>query len=129
MDFGYFLKLGAIDFKDLAVAQAAPPSWLPRKRHAAWNYLWTYEPPTITAVARQHQREAWEKSVEGVPIPEEVAATPGTAYLLRSINYRESDNLVALKVVSIDRDGSVILIWKLLATFDTPVATGPEPNA
>ena len=43
-----------------------------------------------------------------------------STYLLRSINYRSSDVLVAFKVVRIDSDGSAVLLWKLLQKYPKP---------
>ena len=41
-----------------------------------------------------------------------------TTYLLRSINYGESDVVVAFRVVRQDTDASVTIAWKLLKKFD-----------
>jgi hypothetical protein len=43
-----------------------------------------------------------------------------STYLLRSIVYGYSDVLVAFRVVRRDRDGSVILAWKLLNQYWAP---------
>jgi hypothetical protein len=43
-----------------------------------------------------------------------------SSYLLRSIDYSNSDVLVAFKVVRKDSDGSVILAWKLLKKYLVP---------
>jgi hypothetical protein len=40
--------------------------------------------------------------------------------VLRAINYRVSDVLVAFRVIRQDADGSMILLWKMLKTFPTP---------
>ncbi|HEX6187176.1 MAG TPA: hypothetical protein VFZ40_03780 [Pyrinomonadaceae bacterium] len=49
-------------------------------------------------------------------LPVEVNST----YLLRSISYGRSDLLVAYRVTRQDRDGSVILAWKLLKQYSEP---------
>jgi hypothetical protein len=46
-----------------------------------------------------------------------------STYLVRSINYSDSDVLVAFRVVRVDTDGSAILLWKSLATFAIPQIT------
>ena len=50
-----------------------------------------------------------------------------TTYLLRSINYGESDVLVALRVVRKDTDGSVIIVWKLLKKYSAPELVQNNP--
>jgi hypothetical protein len=52
-------------------------------------------------------------------------------YALRSVNYDRSDVLVAFRVVRKDFDGSIVILWKLLAKYPKPelqrnvaVATG-----
>ncbi len=42
-------------------------------------------------------------------------------YILRSISYNRFDVLVAFRVVRQDADGSVILVWKRLKEFPTPI--------
>jgi hypothetical protein len=49
-----------------------------------------------------------------------VPALVSTTYVLRSVNYRGSDVLVAVRVVRQDTDGSMILLWKLLKKFPKP---------
>jgi hypothetical protein len=44
----------------------------------------------------------------------------GATYILRSIDYSESDVLVAFRVVRRDTDGSVIIAWKLLRKYAVP---------
>lgn len=40
---------------------------------------------------------------------------------LRSINFREADTLVALKVYRKDADGSLIIFWKTIKNFEKPL--------
>ena len=44
----------------------------------------------------------------------------GSTYVVRSINYDESDVLVAFRVIRKDTDGSVVLLWKMLEEFPKP---------
>jgi hypothetical protein len=128
LDYGYFLNVGDIPFEDLARASLSPPPRLSSAKWVAWNHMWTYTPPTVTIDARRAQREARSKVFGGVSIAETAAAVAGTSYLLRSINYNASDLLVAIRIERLTSDGSAVLVWKILNTFDTPVATGPEPE-
>ncbi len=43
------------------------------------------------------------------------------SYVLRSIGIDKSDVLVALKIVRKDADGSLVLFWKNLKTYEKPV--------
>ena len=45
----------------------------------------------------------------------------GGIYVLRSVNYHASDTLVAFRVVRLDSDRSVIILWKLLKQYPTPI--------
>lgn len=47
-------------------------------------------------------------------------AVVGNTYALRSVNYHESDVLVAFRVVRKDTDGSIIVLWKMLKKYPKP---------
>jgi hypothetical protein len=49
-----------------------------------------------------------------------VRAEIGATYLVRSINFREADVLVAFKIVRQDEDGSLIIPWRLLEKYSVP---------
>jgi hypothetical protein len=49
-----------------------------------------------------------------------IAATVGRSYLLRSVAMDSYDILVGLRVVRAFDDGSIVLAYKLLKTFDVP---------
>jgi hypothetical protein len=53
-----------------------------------------------------------------------VPVQENSTYLLRSISYRTSDVLVALRLVRQDTDGSVIIAWKLLKSYSIPRLSG-----
>jgi hypothetical protein len=77
----------------------------------------------LREVAEEFRRGA----VQGKAIlKNEVTIRPGHGYLLRSIQPDEGDVLVLLRVEAVLPDRSVVLIWKLLTRFDTPVAIGPD---
>ena len=128
LDYGYFLNVGDVPFAELARATDRPPSSLPQAKRAAWDFMWTYSPPKVTIEVRRAQRDARNRVVENVSIAERAAAVPGNSYLLRSINFDTSDLLVALRAERLTSDGSIVVVWKILKTFDTPVASGPEPQ-
>ena len=54
-----------------------------------------------------------------------VPAIPGRAYALRAISFDEADILVVFQVLRKDIDGSLILLWKRIESFDKPVIQKP----
>jgi hypothetical protein len=57
---------------------------------------------------------------EGVPYLRRVDAVVNHTYLLRSIDYRTSDLLVAFRIVRISDDGALTIAWKILKEFSPP---------
>ena len=49
-----------------------------------------------------------------------LSASVGSTYVLRSVDYDNSDVLVAFRVIRKDSDGSVVLLWKMLQEFPKP---------
>ncbi len=71
--------------------------------------------------ARIEQRKSMQgASIGGVTYKERQPAKVNTTFVLRSINYSTSDVLVAFRVVRIDNDDSVTIVWKLLKKYPTP---------
>ena len=80
-----------------------------------------YKTPTEEPLARSEYRRLQQGAeLEGLPVRSRLQLKLNSTYLLRSINYRSSDVLVAFKVVRIDSDGSAVLLWKLLKKYETP---------
>ena len=108
-DFGFLTNLGnipleTIDLNTPAVAQ-----------------LMTYTPPTQTPEARQEYRRFGQGTeIEGISVKSRLPVKVHSTYLLRSVDYRDSDVLVAFNVVRKDSDGSVVILWKLLKKYPTP---------
>jgi hypothetical protein len=126
-NYGYFLRLGKVPIRQLLdSANVAPPSWLDQSRHQAWQYMWNYQPPRDIKEIRTHQSEAKHLVKGGVPVSETTPAITEEAYLLRSVQIDRWDILVAFQVVERSDDGAVVLVWKIVRAFDTPVATGKE---
>lgn len=59
-------------------------------------------------------------TVDGLSVKSRLPLKLHSTYVVRSINYDESDVLVAFKVVEIESDGSAIIRWKLLKKYPTP---------
>lgn len=85
-------------------------------------FLLAYNPPSEEAAVRQEGQTFRDagKTIDGVAYRSRLPVQVNATYLLRSISYRDSDVLVAFKVVRQDSDGSVIIAWKLLKKFPKP---------
>lgn len=80
-----------------------------------------YKPPRREAEARTEYRRFREGvTVNGQMYRSRIPIQVGATYALRSINYNESDVLVAFHVVRKDTDQSLIIAWKLLKRYGTP---------
>lgn len=84
------------------------------------GFLLNYKPPRNEAQARIEARKFWGFTVDGVRYQRRLPAEVNHTYLLRSINYDESDLLVAFRVVSKADDGGLTIAWKILKKFSTP---------
>jgi hypothetical protein len=79
----------------------------------------------VPAEDEPHARIEQRKSSQGTTIgtvtyKSRVQLRLNSTYLLRSVNYSASDSLVAFRVVRIDNDDSVIILWKQLKKYPTP---------
>jgi hypothetical protein len=71
------------------------------------------------ARVEQHQVQVG-RILDGATYKNRVPLKLGTTFLLRSIDYDDTDVLVAFRPVRKDTDGSVIIAWKLLKRFPKP---------
>jgi hypothetical protein len=126
MDYGFFLSLGQRDADSLAAFQQSPPIWLSADRKGAWDYMWTYRPPTKSKEIRVAQRNSDGFVIDGVNLSRGMKPTVGGLYLLRSINFRDSDILVALYHATVLSDNSIVLVYRIVSQFDTPITTDRE---
>jgi hypothetical protein len=108
-DYGIILKVGPVPLDEISV------------EHPGALFLSAYKAAANEPQARVEQRRfGTGEVIDGVTYGERVKAEVGMSYVLRSISYRNSDLLVALKVVRQDTDGSLIIAWKLLKKFPKP---------
>jgi hypothetical protein len=108
-DFGFIVTLGNVPLEKVTLG------------YDKIKYLVNYTPPSKEPKARAEQRRVFG----GLQSKEfgnqsTVPAQLNFTYALRSINYRESDVLVAFRVVRKEIDGSVVILWKMLKRFPTP---------
>ena len=108
-DYGIILRSGAASLDEVSL------------EHPSAFFLTAYKAANNEPQARVEQRRFGNgDTIDGIKYGNRVKAEVGMTYVLRSINYHESDVLVALKVVRQDTDGSLIIAWKLLKKFPKP---------
>lgn len=108
-DYGIIVRSGAVSLDEISL------------EHPSAFFLATYKAADNEPQARIEQRRfGTGDTIDGIKYGERVKAEVGMTYILRSINYHESDLLVALKVIRQDTDGSLIIVWKLLKKFPKP---------
>jgi hypothetical protein len=123
-DYGFLLNAGAIDVAELGKLSSEPPKGIDSSRQDAWKFMWTYAPPQDITDIRKEQKRSDGFSVGGANLARNAIVAKGNLYLLRSVLIRQSDVLVALLVTDVLDDGSVVIAWRTLRNFDTPISTG-----
>lgn len=130
LHYGFFLPLGDVPIVSISSSQK-PPQSLHQSYHLAWSYIWSYKPP---AEVKKLRIEGYKFGTLGgvrigdINLGQVAPIQPRSTYLLRSINHRVSDLLVALRVEKRLEDDSVILLWRILAEHEVPDDNGPEPH-
>ena len=116
-DYGMIAKVGGAPLEDITV------------EHSSVFFLAGYKAAVDEPQARVEQRRFGDgATIDGITYRERVKAEAGMTYVLRSIDYGNSDLLVALKVVRQDSDGSLIIAWKVLKKFPKPeLARNDQP--
>lgn len=111
-DYGMLVSLGDVPLESVSLETPAA------------QVLSLHKPPTEEPLARVEFRRASEgTTIEGVTYKRTLPLRSNSTYLVRSINYSDSDVLVAFRVVRVDTDGSAIILWKNLASFAIPQLT------
>ena len=95
------------------------------------RYLAAFKTPSAEPDARIEQRRTSTGfEVEDWSYKSWLPVFTKQTYAVRSVDYHNSDVLVAFRVVRKDTDGSVVLLWKMLKKF--PSLNGgerPPPRA
>jgi hypothetical protein len=108
-NFGFFATLGNVPLEKVTLD------------YKGIKNLVAYSPPSTLPGARAEQRRVLDGfRSESFGNLSTVPAQVNFTYAVRSINYRESDVLVAFRVVRKEIDGSVVILWKMLKRFPTP---------
>ena len=107
--YGMMIDLGDVSLNEIT------------KDYPAALSLAAYEAVKDEPQARVEQRQVQVgRILDGVTYKNRVTLKLGTTFLLRSIDYDDTDVLVAFRTVRKDTDGSVIIAWKLLKRFPKP---------
>jgi hypothetical protein len=108
-DYGMLLNVGDVPLEDI------------NTEHSTVKFLAAYNAVLEEPLARVEQRRfGGGTKIDGVMYSERVRAQVKATYVVRSINYSESDVLVAFRVLRKDNDGSLIIAWKMLREFPIP---------
>jgi hypothetical protein len=109
-DYGMLLKLSEVSLEQLD------------SEHPAARFLAGYTPPTLEPEIRKEQRRFIDGTeINSVVYKERLPLEVGATYLVRSITFDRADVLVGFKVLRQDTDGSIVLLWKLLRKYQTPL--------
>ncbi len=109
-DFGFMVNLGNVPLETLAADSESV------------RFMASYQTPLAEPEARAAYRQfASAGRQEGeLTYKSRLPVFVNNTYALRSINYDNSDVLVAFRVVRKDFDGSVVLLWKILKKYPKP---------
>lgn len=89
--------------------------------HPSVRFLSAYSTVLEEPQARLEQRRFGVGTrIDGVMYSQRVRAQVKATYIVRSINYSDSDVLVAFRVIRKDTDGSLIIAWKMLQEYPVP---------
>ena len=93
------------------------------------EFLASYIPPTNEPDIRKEQTKTRNYEINGQIYKSQLPVLVGHTYLVRSINFGNSDVLVAFNISRQETDGSLIILWKILEQFDTPkILTGSKTD-
>ncbi|MEW6130780.1 MAG: hypothetical protein AB1757_27370 [Acidobacteriota bacterium] len=108
--FGFITMIGDVPLDEITLT------------HPAVEFLANFNAPTAEPQAREQQHISGTGiAVQGFNYSRYVGARVNRTYVLRSIDYHQSDVLVAFRVIRQDADGSLTIIWKMLKDFPTPI--------
>ena len=108
-DYGMLMEVGHLPLTDLSADD-------PRTAFIAAYKPASSRADALCEIKRLRNGLEMNGSLYKLSLPVKVNST----YLLRSINYGRSDLLVGFRVTRQDRDGSVIIAWRLLKQYWRP---------
>jgi hypothetical protein len=108
-DYGFLTNLGDVPIENVGM-----------DTHAVAIFA-AYKPPREEPLVRREYQRLWPSAeMDGLQVSRRVGVQSDSTYLLRSINFRQSDVLVVFRVLHIDSDDSVVIVWKVLKKFGKP---------
>ncbi len=114
-DYGFLALVGSVPLEKVTID------------HKAVKFLLAYNPPSLIKEVRKEYQRTWYNGIgkNGYSYKREVTATQGYTYVLRSINFDHSDVLVAFHYLRREKDGSALILWKMLKQFPRPELLRP----
>ena len=106
--YGFIVMLGKIPLEKVTLDQGGV------------KFLAAIDPPPTEAEARAVFQSNNKAGHDKYRDKKEALVSVNQTYAIRSIHYGRSDILVALRVVRMEKDGSVIILWKTLKEFPAP---------
>jgi len=85
------------------------------------DFLSSYRPPKKMSDIRKEQSKARNYATEAGTLKDSVPAIVGHTYVLRAISFHRDDLIVAFSIIRKDTDGSLILFWRKIETFEKPI--------
>ena len=108
--YGFLTNLGDVPLESVSLNTPAV------------NWAATYKRATYFGDARKEYRRFGQGVVvDGITFNGRLPMVPNSTYVLRAINYMNSDVLVAFRVVEVESDGTALILWKLLKRYSTPL--------
>ncbi|HEY7182885.1 MAG TPA: hypothetical protein VIC84_15755 [Blastocatellia bacterium] len=116
----FSVGFAGLDFGFLVIIDDTPLDSVTLE-HPGLKFLLSFVPASVEPEIREQQRSSsYGIEANGFTYRRSAAALVNTTYALRSIDYSGADILVAFRVVRRDADGSMILTWKKLKSFQSP---------
>lgn len=108
-NFGFLVNLGNVPLEEVTTTTDGV------------RYLAAFKTPSAEPDARVEQRRSSAGfEVEDWTYKSWLPVFTKQTYAVRSVDYHNSDVLVAFRVLRKDADGSVVLLWKMLKKFPKP---------
>jgi len=114
-NYGFIAVLGSVPLEKVTLA------------HKAVKFLIDYHPPSAIKEVRAEQRRMLDFGIgkNGYSYKREATATQSYTYVLRSINFDNSDVMIAFRFLRWEKDGGAVIIWKMLKQFPRPELLRP----
>ena len=108
-DYGFLTNLGDVSLESVSLNTPAA------------NLAANYKRATVDGNARSEQRRFGQGVVvDGITFKRSLPMAANSTYVLRAVNYGNSDVLVAFRVVEVESDGTALILWKLLKRYSAP---------